>query len=95
MITGSICLSDIPKELMKKVPCKDGVTRIYLNVAMIERKEVSKYGHTHFMSCAPKKEERVEGVNYIIGDFKEWKNNTPTADDINNAPSASPDDLPF
>ena len=29
---GSICLSDIPREQMKKVMCKDGVERIYVNV---------------------------------------------------------------
>ena len=33
ILTGSICLSDIPREQMKKVVCKDGKERIYLNVA--------------------------------------------------------------
>lgn len=28
---GSICLSEIPREQMKKVMCKDGKERIYLN----------------------------------------------------------------
>lgn len=41
ILTGSICLSDIPREQMKKVVCKDGKERIYLNVAVIERKEPS------------------------------------------------------
>lgn len=98
LLLGSICLSDIPKEQMKKVTCKDGSTKIYLNISVVERKTPSKYGHTHFISCAPKKEERKDDVNYIIGDAKEWKpvSNTPTTEDINNAPSVSKDDdLPF
>lgn len=95
---GSICLSDIPKEQMKKVKCKDGQERIYLNVRVVERKQPSQYGHTHFITCEPKKEERKEGVNYIFGDLKEWSPvaNKPTAEDINNAPTVGEDDdLPF
>lgn len=66
ILTGSICLSDIPREQMKKVVCKDGKERIYLNVAVIERKEPSQFGHTHFITCAPKQEERKEGTQYIL-----------------------------
>lgn len=66
MLTGSICLSDIPREQMKKVVCKDGKERIYLNVAVIERREPSQFGHTHFITCAPKQEERKEGTQYIL-----------------------------
>lgn len=73
ILTGSICLSDIPREQMKKVICKDGKEKIYLNVAVIERKEPSQFGHTHFITCAPKQEERKEGIQYIFGDFKEYK----------------------
>lgn len=53
ILTGSICLSDIPREQMKKIKCKDGVERIYVNVAVIERKEKSQFGHTHFITCSP------------------------------------------
>lgn len=97
ILTGSICLSDIPKELFKKVKCNDGVERIYVNVAILERKEVSKYGHTHVMSCSPKKEERKEGVNYFCGDFKEFvpQSNTPTPEQVNDAPPVNEHDLPF
>lgn len=66
ILSGSICLSDIPREQMKKIKCKDGVERIYVNVAVIERKEKSQFGHTHFITCSPKKEERVEGRQYIL-----------------------------
>ena len=98
ILIGSICLTDIPREQMKKVVCKDGVERIYVNVAVIERKEKSQFGHTHFISCSPKKEERVEGKSYIIGDLKEFvpQSTSPTTEDINNAPGVEPnDDLPF
>lgn len=97
ILTGSICLSDIPKELFKKVKCNDGVERIYVNVAILERKETSKFGHTHVMSCSPKKEERKEGVNYFCGDFKEFvaQANNPTPEQISEAPSVSADELPF
>ena len=54
ILSGSICLSDIPREQMKKIKCKDGVERIYVNVAVIERKEKSQFGHTHFITCSPK-----------------------------------------
>lgn len=96
-LTGSICLSDIPREQIKKVLCKDGVERLYLNIAVIETQN-SKFGDTHFISCSPKKEERKEGVNYIIGNLKPLvpKNMAPTAEDIANAdPVGANDDLPF
>lgn len=44
ILSGSICLSDIPREQMKKIKCKDGVERIYVNVAVIERREKSSLG---------------------------------------------------
>lgn len=97
ILTGSVCLTNIPREQVKKVMCKDGIERLYLNIAIVERKEKSEFGHTHFISCAPKKEERKEGVNYIIGDLKvlEPKNVVPTEEEVNYAPSANSDDLPF
>ena len=98
ILSGSICLSDIPREQMKKVTCKDGKERIYLNVAVIERKEKSQFGHTHFITCSPKKEEQKEGVNYIIGDLKEYipQSNTPSPEEVSAAPAVKPnDDLPF
>lgn len=100
LLIGSICLSNIPRSEMKKILCKDGKERIFLNVAVVERKEKSQFGDTHFISCAPKKEQRVEGTNYIIGDLKEWnpEPQMPTAEEIAAAPPFEPtneDDLPF
>lgn len=88
---GSLCVSDIPKELFKKA--ENG--KIYLNIAVIERKEVSQFGHTHFISCAPKQEERKEGVNYFCGDMKTFAPKAPTPEQEEQAPPAPIDDLPF
>ena len=98
ILSGSICLSEIPREQMKKVKCKDGTIRIYLNVAVIERKEKSQFGSTHFITCSPKKEERKDGVNYIIGDLKEYimQSNAPSPEEVNASPTIGPDDdMPF
>lgn len=105
ILTGSICLSDIPRDQMKKVTCKDGSVKIYLNIAVITRKQPQTFTnngvsrtYTHFVSCAPKKEERADGVNYIIGDLetRTFTPQTPSAEDIQAAPPVSPqDDLPF
>lgn len=98
ILTGSICLSNIPREQMKRIMCKDGIERIFINIAVIERKEKGQYGDTHFVSCAPKKDERKDGVNYVIGDLKRYEPqpSSPTPEQINAAPSISPsDDLPF
>lgn len=98
---GSICLSEIPREQMKKVLCKDGKERIFLNIRVSERKEPATFGnntYTHFVSCSPKKEERKEGVNYFLGDLQTYnpQPSTPTPEQIAGAPSVSPeDDLPF
>ena len=101
MLIGSICLSDIPREVMKKVMCKDGSQKIFVNIAVMERKEPATFGdrtYTHFISCFPKKEERKEGVNYFIGDLQTYNKqpSTPTAEQIEAAPAVSEDeDLPF
>lgn len=98
---GSICLSDIPRSQMKKVKTKNGKEKIYLNIFIGERKEPVTFDdrtYTHFVSCSPKKEERVEGENYFIGDLQTYnpQPSAPTAEQINEAPPVSEDDsLPF
>lgn len=98
---GSICLSDIPRSQMKKVKTKDGKEKIYLNIFIGERKEPVTFDdrtYTHFVSCSPKKEERVEGENYFIGDLQTYtpQPSAPTAEQINEAPPVSEEDpLPF
>lgn len=102
LLTGSICLTDIPKSQIKKVLCKDGIERMYLNIAVIERNQPQTFGNrtlTHFISCAPRKEERVEGVKYIIGDLESRGGQpiqAPTSLEIDQAPSmGSDEELPF
>lgn len=81
---GSICLSDIPRELIKKAD--NG--KFYVNIHVNERREADKYGNTYNIDCRPKKEEVVEGVNYYIGNLKEWKQQAaPTVEDIEAAPA--------
>ena len=98
---GSICLSDIPREQMKKVMCKDGVERIFVNIFIGEKKqpqEMNGRKYTHYVSCAPKQEERIEGQNYFIGDLqtRNPQPSMPTVEDVESAPSVSQtDDLPF
>lgn len=97
---GSICLSDIPKEEIKKITCKDGSVKLFLNVFVGEMKEPKTFGdrtYTHYVSCAPVKEKRREGVFYNIGDLQTYDPAPvrPSYEDISNAPSASAEELPF
>jgi hypothetical protein len=92
---GSICLTDIPKSEIKAVQCKDGKTRAFLNISIHEKKEPfvdanGKVLSDHLISCAPKKDERKEGQNYIIGNLRTWQEQqtaVPTPEDIASAPS--------
>ena len=100
--TGSICLTDIPKELIST----GNNGKKYLNIAIFANKDgANQWGNTHYMTCAPKKEERKEGVNYIIGNLKERGGESANQVDNINAPKGeetapqqaggSDDDLPF
>ena len=103
LLTGSINLTDIPKECIKQIQCKDGKTRAFLNIAVLDRKEPVVFGerrYTHFISCAPRKEERKEGVNYYIADLEERTPQPmqPTSQQVEKAPMAAQsviDELPF
>ena len=90
ILFGSICLSDIPKELIKDVELRDGRHKKYLSVSVLEMKQPGKYGDTHFISCAPKKDERKEGMNYIIGNLRRWEEHR-----IEPQVPINDDDLPF
>lgn len=64
---GSICLSDIPKELI--TTGKNG--KKYLNVYINQRRETDVYGNTHNMKVTiPKGQTPPRGVNLYIGSFK-------------------------
>lgn len=63
---GSICLSDIPKELI--TTGKNG--KKYLNVCVDKRKQVSQYGATHYIKAYAKKGTIDPNTNLYIGDLK-------------------------
>lgn len=63
---GSICLSDIPKELIREG--KNG--KKYLSIEVRERREMGRFGDTHYVKAYCKKDERKDDVNYFIGDLK-------------------------
>lgn len=72
---GHICLSDIPKELIREVKMRDGSVKKYLNISIGQRQQVVTRGNrevTHYVSCAPSRDKQREGVNYFIGDLGEW-----------------------
>lgn len=106
ILTGSICLTDIPRDVIKRVTCRDGKERCYLNIAVVPRREPQSFTnggrtrtYTHFISCAPVPDKRVEGVNYFIGDLETRSASQPTATAQQTAtqtaqPSSDPD-LPF
>ncbi len=89
---GSLCLTDIPKRLIKEG--KDG--KKYLNINIVERKEVGKYGETHFIAASCKKEEQIDGENRFIGACQPFVKAPHTPSDVDAMPVAEKtDDLPF
>lgn len=91
---GSIELSKIPKEMIKAIETNHG-KGLYLNVRVVERREPSQYGHTHFISCAPKKEEQRQDVTsgyYIIGDLKPAEQSVITPEAVTAAQTAEQGD---
>ena len=101
--TGFICLSDIPKELIRKA--ENG--KLYLSISIgnsIDKEtgaiRVDDKGNDYWLSCSPKKEEQKEGVNYFIGKLKTYKPqpSVQSAADVQASPVAAQEDvdnLPF
>ena len=68
MITVSICVSDIPKELIKK----NDNGKSYMNIVIAPRKEADKFGNTHSVYMSQSKEDREAKKEKIyIGNAKE------------------------
>lgn len=64
---GSICLSDIPKELI--ITHSNG--KKYLNVSINERRETDRtYGTTHNIKIDPPKGVPTDGLKLYIGNLK-------------------------
>lgn len=95
-ITGSICVSDIPKSAIKKA--NNG--KLYISIVVAERKEVGSYGETHTIFMSQTKEERdAKMAKCYIGSGQAYQPQPEvvTAADIENLPSAEvqESDLPF
>lgn len=102
---GSLCLSDIPRELIREG--KNG--KKYISIEVDERKTPSQFGDTHYIKVWCKAAERKEGVNYFIGDLKPSKYDAPTQapaqqpapqpqaqpQDFLTPPAPDADDVPF
>ena len=88
---GSICLSDIPRELMRTNE-KNG--KVYLSVIVAERREASKYGYTHYIKAYAKRGEVADNTNLYIGELKpsQYDNENNNAPATNAAPQP---ELPF
>lgn len=89
---GSICLSDIPKELI--TTAKNG--KKYLNVVVNQRREVGQYGHTHYIKAYAKKGTVSPDTNLYIGELKpsEFQEGQAAQSRPATAPNTN-DDLPF
>lgn len=85
---GSICLTDIPKELI--TTANNG--KKYLNVYVNERKTPGKFGATHYIKCAVKKADQKPDVNYFIGDLQRIDNEELQ---VANPVAQTDDQLPF
>lgn len=93
-LTGSICLTDIPKEFITEG--KNG--KKYVNFAVSKRKEVSQFGETHTITVSKPKDQRKEGEGLtFIGGLKGWKGNGQQSSSHTQSTSTSSaeDDLPF
>ena len=94
MINVSICVSDIPKELIKT-----GTNgKKYLNVVVDERKSPDSYGNTHSVAISQTKEERQAGNPKVyVGSGKEFlfDNQKKKQPDYVQLPDESSDNLPF
>lgn len=94
---GSICLSDIPRDLIQTG--KNG--KKYLNVVINRRREAGQYGHTHYIKAYVKRGEPLpQGATLYIGELKpSSRESSQQAQGNQKRPMvptpAKDDDLPF
>ena len=95
MILISLCLSDIPREKIKKA--ENG--KMYANLILSERREKGKYDETHTLAVSKSPEEREANAPTIYvgsGKLYEAKPATPvTPQQIDELPPIGEDLLPF
>lgn len=100
-LSGSVCLSDIPKNLIYTSPSNG---KKYIRLAVTKRRDVF-YGATHKMTYNPTAQEKEGGISPIdVGNFTEWKKMDEQPPEVKKTAKASPDpqtksedtnDLPF
>ena len=94
---GFLCLSDIPKDQIRK----GDNGKLYLNVSIgLANKPFQPKPdgvvYDYYVSCAPKKEERVEGQYYSIGNLHVEPYHTADPSAATAVPSQEDmSDLPF
>ena len=89
---GSICLSDIPKELI--TTARNG--KKYLNVVVNQRREVGQFGHTHYIKAYAKKGSVGPDTNLYIGELKPSEFQSGQAQSRPaNQPTGQEDEFPF
>lgn len=87
---GSICVSDIPKQYLRRG--KNG--KFYLSITINERRTPSQYGDTHYIKVrVPREEASAERKPIYIGDLKPF-NYEPKPDDNEPKPDISQPDIP-
>ena len=97
MIRISICLSDLPKEKMKKAA--NG--KIYMNMIVAERREPDQYENDHTVFCDRSKEERdINAAIVYVGSGRKIKpQGAASPEAVDQLPAVDPEgiktDLPF
>ena len=81
------------KELFQMVDFKDGKHAI-LKTNFNARQQADDHGNTHYLQAACKKDERKEGLNYYIGNYRPSQNNAQQPAPQQEATPGN-DDLPF
>ena len=105
MITASICLSDIPKDKIKK---SEKNQKSYVTIVIDDLRQTDEYGNNKNIYVAQSKEEReAKSPKAYLGRGKEWakfdSSSTPAAKPQPSTPAPVPpkqaasevDDLPF
>lgn len=82
------------KELFQMVDFKDGKHAV-LKTNFNERQQADDHGNTHYLQAACKKDERKQGLNYYIGNYRPSQNNAQQSASPQQEATPSNDDLPF
>jgi hypothetical protein len=78
-LTGSICLSDIPKEFI--TTAENG--KKYLRIEIHEKKEADQWNNTHYIQVDTYKDGKRADQKYYLGNLKtrSWGNANITNDE--------------